>query len=163
MPAGDSSRKSFCRSNMVSSPEPLTLWRISEFASLDGAGGLQTPGRWHSKGHQIVYAAEHPALALLEALARGRERPRLPPNFQLLRLETEASEFTDWTGDFPPTSASRSWGDAWLERAETLLARVPAAVAPHSYNYLINPAHPDAAAIQVIEAQRWDWDERLAR
>lgn len=148
---------------MVSSPEPLTLWRISEFTSLDGAGGLHTPGRWHTMGHHIVYSAEHSALALLEALARARDRPRLPPNFQMLKLEIAEAELTCWTGEFPSTSESRRWGDAWLEGGDTLIAKVPASVAPHAWNYLINPRHPGASGVRLVEAQRWDWDERLAR
>lgn len=148
---------------MASSPEPLTLWRISDFTSLDGQGGLYTPGRWHTQGHRIVYAAEHPALALLEALVRVRERPQIPPEYQLLQLEVREPTITRWTGDPPPIADSRAWGDAWIEGAETLLASVPAAVAPYSRNWLINPRHPDASNVALVGAQHWNWDERLAR
>lgn len=147
---------------MASSPEPLTLWRVSEFTSLDGEGGLHTPGRWHTMGRRIVYSAEHPALALLETLVRVRERPRLPPDYQLLQLEVGEPSITRWTGDLPSTADSRVWGDRWIDAGETLLACVPAAVAPHSHNWLINPRHPAAGSVILAEAQRWDWDERLA-
>jgi RES domain-containing protein len=146
----------------VYTPKPLTLWRISEFTSLDGEGGLHTPGRWHTMGHRVVYAAEHPALALLEALVRVRERPRLPPGYQLLQLAVREPSVTRWEGDLPPTADSRAWGDAWLDASETLLASVPAIVAPHSRNWLINPLHRDADQVTLVEAQRWSWDERLA-
>ena len=143
-------------------PKPLTLWRISEFTSLDGEGGLHTPGRWHTLGHRVVYAAEHPALALLEALVRVRERPRLPPDYQLLQLAVGERSVTRWEGELPSTADSRAWGDAWLDAGETLLACVPAIVAPHSHNWLINPRHRDADTVRLVEAQRWSWDERLA-
>jgi len=46
----------------------MELWRISNYADLSGAGGLQAAGRWHTRGKRIVYLADHPASALLEML-----------------------------------------------------------------------------------------------
>lgn len=141
----------------------MILWRISEHAALDGAGGLVVAGRWHSRGRLIVYAAESSALAMLEVLVHLEvERP--PPAFQLLRIDApDRIAVETWSGDdvLPDLDETRSWGDAWLAAGRTALARVPSAVAPGARNILLNPLHPDAAGIEVVEASRWPWDPRL--
>ena len=141
---------------------PVLLWRISDFTELDGIGGEFAAGRWHRKGRRIVYAAEHAALALLEALVRFDERRSdLAPGYQLLRIEGPEAPPEEWTGGVPDTDASRAWGDDWLASGRSLYARVPAIVAPHSHNWLINPAHEAASEVRLVSAERWDWDARL--
>lgn len=46
----------------------MDLWRISKYKSLAGEGGLRYSARWHTAGRPIVYLAESPAGALIEAL-----------------------------------------------------------------------------------------------
>jgi RES domain-containing protein len=141
----------------------LLLWRISDFLTLDGTGGMIVSGRWHSAGKAVVYAAESSALALLEALVR-MERAKLPSFYQLLRIEApEYPAVESFPATIVPTKIEESmaWGDDWLASGRTPLASVPAAVAPLSRNILINPAHPDAGAIRVAEHSRWPWDKRL--
>lgn len=64
----------------------MNLWRISKFADLSGRGGLLADGRWHRKGIPVVYCCDHPSTALLEILVH-MNRWRIPPSFQLLRIE----------------------------------------------------------------------------
>jgi RES domain-containing protein len=52
-------------------------------------------------------------------------------------------------------------GDLWLTTRETPLARVPSAIAPQTWNYLLNPEHPEARQVQVAEVIRERFDNRL--
>lgn len=130
---------------------------------MDGAGGLFAAGRWNSIGQPIVYLADTSALAVLEALVR-RSRTALPAPYQLLEIEApDDLPTTEWPlgqdgRDKPLTTA---WGDAFLRARSTALARVPSVIAPASWNYLLNPLHPDAARVRIIQAGRWPWDARL--
>ena len=54
-------------------------------------------------------------------------------------------------------------GDDWLAAQEAPLARVPSVIAPHTWNYLLNPEHPDAKQVQVAEVIRERFDNRLFR
>ena len=140
----------------------MILWRISERADLDGAGGLVVAGRWHSKGRRIVYAADSSALAMLEVLVHLEvETP--PVSFQLLKIEAPDAKVEHWPmkEDASDPGATRDWGDAWLATGRTLLARVPSVVAPGGRNWLINPAHGDAAKLKLLRVGRWPWDKRL--
>lgn len=141
----------------------MILWRISEYTSLDGAGGLVVAGRWHSKGRAIVYFADSSALAMLEMLAH-LEVEALPPPFQLLKVSAPDGLAHDaWPAGRDPRDleATRAWGDAWLEGGATPLARVPSVVAPGGSNWLLNPAHKETAKVRLLENSRWPWDERL--
>jgi RES domain-containing protein len=141
----------------------VILWRISEFFELDGAGGVVMNGRWHTKGHPIIYTAESSALTLLETLVH-LEWEHTPSSYQLLRIEARDDlEIENHPSSVAPSKIEESmaWGDRWLASGRTALASVPAAVAPLSRNILINPVHPDAAAIRVADHSRWPWDKRL--
>lgn len=144
----------------------MNLYRISNYADLSGVGGTIVSGRWHTVGAPIVYLAEHPALALLEALVQVESLPLLPETYQLLRVETDLDQDTIVR---PPEKldpvdreAARAWGDAWLRRSESALARIPSVVAPDSFNYLLNPRHADARRVRVAETIRRPWDHRFA-
>jgi RES domain-containing protein len=143
----------------------VILWRISEFVDLTGRGGELVPGRWHDRLRAIVYTAETSPLAILENLA-GLEIGEVPETYQLLRIEgPDDVAFTAYDKEQAPRDRvdSAAWGDAWLAGGETALARVPAVVAPHACNWLINPAHGDAAGFRVAASGRWPWDRRLFR
>src|SRR5580698_5138242 len=68
----------------------MLLWRISRHRELSGAGGLRAPGRWHNRGAAIIYLAESPAGALLEACVHTSSND-VPPSYTLLGLEAEES------------------------------------------------------------------------
>ena len=148
------------------------LWRISNYLDLSGEGAFGTSGRWHTEGRLVVYLADCPAGALLERIVHLMDRNEdgiLPRFYQLLKvvvpdelaikpLNTMAP--TDWK-EHP--EFTRNLGDAWLASQETPLARVPSVIAPHTWNYLLNPEHPEAAKVEVAEVIREQFDNRLFR
>jgi RES domain-containing protein len=145
----------------------MELWRISSYIDLSGAGGLNASARWHSQGRRIVYLADHPSNALLEMLVHI-DRNLVPSTYQLLRIvvpsdlaiETVGMDelSVDWRTE---TVASRQIGDQWLDRSTTALLQVPSAISQEAHNFLLNPAHPDAAKIAVAEIFRAPFDARL--
>lgn len=149
-----------------------TLWRISSFIDLSGEGAFLASARWHTEGKRVVYLAESPAGALLERIVHLTDRDEggiLPRMYQLLRISVpdEISikplsmlARVDWKEHIEST---RPVGDAWLASLETALARVPSAIVPHTWNYLLNPEHPDAKHVQVAEVIHERFDNRLFR
>ena len=147
----------------------MILWRISNYSDLLGIGGLRVPGRWHNKGVPIVYLAENPALALIEVLVHFElDVSEVPLNFQLLEVEyaqrksvsrlNPDSLSKDWQDDFELT---RAIGDEWLADGQTTLLRVPSALVPNSFNYLLNPRHPEAKVAKIKSVIRHPYDSRL--
>lgn len=147
-----------------------TLWRISNYADLEGVGGEKFASRWASMGRRIVYLAESPASALLEVLVHLELEPdEIPTHFQLLEIQSaddiqvrDLMPLADanWREQIGNT---RKIGDQWLTSLETPLARVPSAIVPRTWNLLLNPIHPDAKNAHVVSAVRERFDVRLFR
>jgi RES domain-containing protein len=150
----------------------MRVWRISDFADLRGDGGLRASGRWHTRGRPIVYLADHPASALLEVLVHLEvDVEDLPATYQLLATDvpdemarrataTEEHLSPDWIENLTVT---RRLGDEWLKSAASALLRVPSAIVPSATNWLLNPRHPDAASIRVVDLVRVPFDPRLVQ
>ncbi len=58
-------------------------------------------------------------------------------------------------------ASARRFGSAWIEEARSAILLVPSVVARVERNVLINPAHPDAAAIRSGLETPVRWDQRL--
>jgi len=145
----------------------MEIWRISNYADLSGIGGLRAAGRWHSQGRRIVYLADHPSSALLEMLVH-MDRDLIPPTYQLLRIDIppgmkiEAVTAGDLAGNWrAEIMESREIGDRWLDRSTSALLQVPSAISERGQNFLLNPAHPDAANVTVAEIFHAPFDARL--
>ncbi len=147
----------------------MFLWRISNYATLDGQGGLLASARWHTQGRPIVYLALSPAGALTEALVHLElEVNSLPQSYKLLKAQApdqialralrEADLPSGWREDLTIT---RTIGDEWLASGATCLLQVPSVIVPETYNVLVNPLHPDGSKVKVLWHQEYPWDERL--
>jgi RES domain-containing protein len=150
----------------------ISLWRISNHADLEGVGGEVASGRWHraERGKRIVYLAEHPALALLEVLVNLKGDPRkFPDQYQLSKVNVSSDVYarmesitrlsSDWLDN---TELTRNIGDDILSKGQTVLAKVPSAVCPESFNYLLNPLGPDAVSgVSVEWSRKVTYDKRL--
>lgn len=147
----------------------MRLWRISDFADLSGQGGLVAPARWHSLGRPLVYLADHPASALLEVLAHLEvDSEDWPDSYQLLAIDLPDDVSFE---DAPPLSAdwrneaaeTQRIGDQWLGSNRTALLRVPSAIVPYSWNWLLNRMQPDSNLARIVEVVRAQFDPRLFR
>lgn len=147
----------------------MVLWRISNHASLAGEGGRRASGRWHSRGKRVVYCTDSPASALLEILVHFEiDVADLPARYRLLKISVPDGVHVERVSpsDLPSnwienTAATRAMGDAWLTRAATALLAVPSAIVPETSNVLVNPAHPDATRLRIVQTTSHVIDPRL--
>ena len=66
----------------------MIIWRISNYAGLDGEGGVRADGRWHTAGTPVVYCALHPATALVEKFVQQKADAAGPPShYRYLKVE----------------------------------------------------------------------------
>lgn len=90
--------------------------------------------------------------------------------FTLLRIEVPDEQVHDadmaelprhWGDeDAPPELAA--YGDAWCFSQSSIALRVPSALSPVEYNFLLNPEHPDLYRIvQRAEVIPFRFDSRL--
>ncbi len=147
-----------------------TLWRISNYIDLGGWGGKKFSSRWTNLGRRVVYLAESPMAALVETLVHLEVESEDTPDFYtLLKISVpdglaiqllDPPAGSDWKKDLALT---RRMGNAWLASMETPLARVPSAIAPQTWNYLLNPEHHEAKKIEIAEVIKERFDNRLFR
>ncbi len=144
----------------------MILWRISRHRELNGRGGIFFAGRWHHAGVPVVYLAESPAGALIETCVHTSAND-VPPSFTLLKIRGPEPPFDEieiamLDRDWPDSVGStRDLGSAWLKGKNTALLRVPSALVPETANYLLNPAHDDAALFQIESSFVFPFDVRL--
>ena len=149
----------------------LTAWRIVKRKHADtafsGAGARLLGGRWNSPGRPVVYAAGSASLALLEILVH-LESTLLPHYVGIpVRFDSDLVSRLDpdslpahWSR-FPAPEVLQRIGDGWLIEAETPVLRVPSAVMPLEWNFLLNPRHPRFDELDPGEARGFAPDLRL--
>ena len=146
----------------------MRLWRISNYETLDGFGGLRASGRWHNKGRRILYCATHPATALLEMLVHLElDIEDMPDTYRLLEINVpdaisnETIDRSILKADWRTTlQSTRAIGDAWLSETRTALLIVPSAIVPAD-NVLLNPLHPQASEASIVSIISHPLDARL--
>lgn len=113
----------------------------------------------------MVYTAGSLSLAILEWRVNLAQWP--PPATTIVAVEIP--EVLIWipprlpTGwhRMPVTAASRNFGDAWIKSSRSAVLRVPSAVVPEEFNYLLNPAHPDFSRLVIGRPRVLKTDPRL--
>jgi RES domain-containing protein len=139
----------------------MIAWRISRapFADLSGTGARLYGGRWNSPGRALIYAAETAALAVLEVRVHLDLAPDLLPDDYVLTGIACDGLGVETLDSLPPDPLS--FGDQWLAEVRTPILRVPSFIVPESFNLLLNPAHPDAAALRQASQRPFRFDQRL--
>ena len=147
----------------------MILWRISNYSTLDGGGGLVVSGRWHTKGHPILYCTWNPATALLEILVHMEiDAEDRPEHFQILKIEgpdTLSLEKIEpdalpanWQED---TALTQSIGDRWFFEGRSLFLDVPSVLVPETSNLLVNPLHSEINQLKIKRVYEHAFDARL--
>lgn len=150
----------------------LVVWRLcaAKYAAqaFSGEGAELYGGRWSPPGWRVAYCAESRALAIVEVLANADEPDRLShvkwcvvsATLPAAAIERPARFPTNWR-QFPHPPETQAFGAAWLESGSSLALRVPSAVVPGEFNYLVNPAHPAFASAKIGRPEPFAFDPRL--
>lgn len=117
----------------------------------------------------MVYTATSIALAAIEVFVHLD--PRQPPD-DLVSLEVDlpfeesACERIlirdlplDWHRERHPDL--QRIGEEWIRSQRSLVLLVPSAAIADSWNALVNPEHPEARRIKIVETKPFRFDERM--
>lgn len=167
---GRGSSRTCSGGSRTASSARVQLWRLARWPhrALDGEGGRLFDGRWHTRGRPVVYAASHLSLAALELLAH-LDPDTVPGDLHALEIglpdalpvETVTPEALPPGWHEAGSTLCRPVGDNWLAAARTVALRVPSAIVPEEWNYILNPAHPDAGRLVVTRQRRFAFDTRV--
>ncbi|WP_018615717.1 RES family NAD+ phosphorylase [Segetibacter koreensis] len=131
------------------------------------ASGLK--GRWNGAGNKVIYCAESIPLAFLENMIR-RQGVGFNHDFKIMVIEIpddlpvtsiSVNDLKEGWRDFKDYSLCQPLGDKWYAECKTSLLKVPSAVLPECYNYVINTEHTDFKKIKLVETTDLIPDKRI--
>lgn len=127
--------------------------------------------RWNLRGQNVVYAGSSRSLSTLELVVH---RNAIAPNLKYRVMVISIAEEKNTIRHIDIKSLPNNWrtlaaysqlqkmGSDWYHEQESLILKVPSAVIPLEYNYLINTEHPDFKTnISLIRDEDYFWDNRL--
>ncbi len=135
--------------------------------AFDGEGARRYGGRWNRGGIAVVYISQSLALASLEEFVHlGDEGKKLkfvyfkveiPDNIRIDQLTTLPG---DWRNE-PPSNSTQDMGTEWVKRNTSAVLKIPSAVVPIEFNYMLNIAHPDFKKIKIYDPVAFRFDPRM--
>jgi RES domain-containing protein len=111
------------------------------------------------------------SLAMLETLVHIQSEDLLKHRYVLYKVAFDDSLMTavdlaslpkTWRKS-PPSIKIQNIGDLWAANATSAILRVPSAVVPTEWNYLLNPTHPNFSKIKAGAKQSVQFDARLIK
>lgn len=143
----------------------MKLWRIAAETrrygadDMSGTGAARYPGRWNDVGQPVLYCAPTIAMAVLETAAH-LDDAGLPLNRFLVQIDVpdrlwaervvlEAAALPAGWAAIPAGRVSVQAGADWLRSLRSVLLQVPSVIVPEEAVALINPLHPQSAALQA--------------
>ncbi|MCP4664988.1 MAG: RES domain-containing protein [Deltaproteobacteria bacterium] len=152
----------------------ITAWRIikakHQEKAFDGEGARLYGGRWNTKGIPVVYVAESLALASLEIIIHLpadellHKYVRIPVTFgPKLVSEVDVTGLSEgWDSD-PAPAFTKLVGNRWIKDQKSVILKVPSAIIPEEFNYLINPFHPDLTKLSIGSPVAYFFDPRFKK
>ena len=153
------------------------VWRVADraytdppFNPFDGEGARLFGGRWNNAGIPAVYAAGVCSLALLEVLVHVPDlvvlqgyvvyRAQIPDE---LILDVPFEQLPDSWNQPGLVPDLRRLGDEWAQAKSSVALRVPSAIVPVEFNYVLNPRHPEFGLVEVGPREPLPVDPRLLK
>lgn len=138
----------------------MIVYRITNHRSLDGKGATKLlNNRWNSYGTRMLYTAESIAVAKGE-ISRRTPLNLLPPGFEILAIEIPDNSIIkpeklppNWD-EVPAGNATKKFGDDFVKATKALAMRIPSVYDKGSFNYIINPDHPDFAKVKLVSVEK---------
>lgn len=145
------------------------LMRKKYGIELSGKGAAISGNRWNSKGTELIYCADSRALAMAE-VAVHLSLSILPKDYMMVEIDIPSSvsfayltnaELLEGWNSFPHLLDTQKIGDDFVSARKNCVLKVPSAVVPGDFNFLINPHHSEFASISIKAQEDFPFDLRL--
>lgn len=147
----------------------MELFRITkaEFAQKLFAPGFA--GRWNRSGEEVIYAASSRSLACLENLVH-RKSTIGTSSFRTMVIyvpdhaaiqQINLKDLPDKWNELPFSEACEGLGSDWYRSHKSSVLKVPSAVIPDEFNYVLNSRHQDFNQVKIVDILPFYFDKRL--
>lgn len=149
----------------------MVVYRIgrTKYAyDLTGEGARLNGGRWNHRLQPCVYTSESRALAVLEYTVNVNIDD-IPRALSISTVEIPEESMVElvlhelpgnWRAAPAPASA-KDFGTRLLKKAEFAVIKIPSAVVPDEYNFLLNPFHKGSAGFSIVAVEDFVYDVRI--
>jgi RES domain-containing protein len=147
---------------------------VFRIAKEEFSASLQTSGaanRWNLKGQFVLYAGSSRSLSSLELIVhKGTVKPFFKYKVMVISIadddyltkQIKINELPLHWCSIEAYSQLQGLGAGWYNNQETLVLKIPSAIIPYEFNYLINTEHPSFKAnVSLVRTEDYFWDERL--
>ncbi len=149
----------------------MEVFRISKGAYSIELSSSGTANRWNIRGQHVIYTGSSRSLASLELIVH---KGAVVPNdeYRVMVISIADDDYlikqlqikdlpTNWR-TFSAYPILQRIGSSWITNQESLVLKVPSAVIPYEYNYMINTEHPQfSSKVHLARTEDFFWDSRL--
>lgn len=137
---------------------------------LSGIGAEKVGGRWNEIGTRAVYCSENISLCLLEYYVNTEDIATLPKNILVAKIKIpeefpvfQPKKLPQSWAEYPYTMESAAIFTALVEDSDFFALKVPSAIVPSEFNYVLNPLYKDFGKLKILEYLELPVDPRLRK
>lgn len=144
------------------------IGRTKYATDLTGEGARLYGGRWNHKLTPCLYTSESRSLAILEYtvniniddIPRALSITALEISHKKL-LELSIAELPGNWQEVPAPASTKDFGTKLLKELKYAVLKIPSAIIPDEYDYLLNPLHAESSKFSVVNVQDFIYDVRI--
>jgi RES domain-containing protein len=149
----------------------MEVYRIShkDYSKVISSSG--SANRWNFDGEYVIYTGSSRSLSTLELVIHRNTIKKLP-DYEVMIISIADEE--DLFEQVPIKKLPSNWrsfesyfklqviGSDWYKKQASLVLKVPSAVIPKEYNYIINTKHPlFIDKVLLVRNEAYFFDDRL--
>lgn len=149
----------------------MEVFRISEASFASNLNSSGTANRWNNKGQFVIYTGSSRSLSTLELIVHKNSiKPHV--NYKVIVIsiadldrlikQVYISKLPNNWRSLSAYPVLQQIGCDWYSNQESLVLKVPSAVIPNEFNYIINTEHSDFKTnVRLVRKENYYWDNRL--
>lgn len=149
----------------------MEVFRISHIDYSKVLSSSGSANRWNFDSEYVIYTGSSRSLSTLELVVHRNSTKKLPDyEVMIISIADEEDLFeqiqiktlpTNWRS-FESYYKLQKIGSEWYKKQSSLVLKVPSAVIPKEYNYIINTKQPlFTSKISLVRNEEYFFDERL--
>lgn len=149
----------------------MEVFRISKEQFSKKIVSSGSANRWNHKGQFVVYTGSSRSLSSLELVVhKGAVQPSATYRVMVISIADDDrlvkqvkinSLPSNWRS-IAAYSDLQKIGSDWYNKQESLILKIPSAIIPYEFNYVINTEHPEfSSKVKLVRTEDYFWDTRL--
>lgn len=127
--------------------------------------------RWNKQDEFVIYTSGSRALSTLELVVH-RSSIQADSSYKILTINADV-KYKD-ISTVHETDLPKNWksihaypflqniGSNWYQSYSTIILKVPSAIIPQEFNYILHTRHPDFKnKLEILSKEDFSWDSRL--